>query len=89
LYTALEEIQKDGKKAALAHFSYISPLPKNSYEVLKRYSKVVVCELNLGQFAGYLRSKFPDITFDQYNKVEGVPFTVAELKNYFEKILEK
>ena len=89
LYTALEEIQKEGKKAALAHFSYISPLPKNSYEVLKRYSKVVVCELNLGQFAGYLRSKFPDITFDQYNKVEGLPFTVAELKNYFEKILEK
>ncbi|MBZ4676416.1 MAG: transporter [Anaerophaga sp.] len=89
LYTALEEIQKEGKKAALVHFSYISPLPENSYEVLKRYPKVVVCELNLGQFAGYLRSKFPDITFGQYNKVEGLPFTVAELKNHFEKILEK
>ncbi|MGQ1888901.1 2-oxoacid:acceptor oxidoreductase subunit alpha [Thermophagus sp. OGC60D27] len=89
LFTALEELQKDGKKVALAHFSYLNPLPKNSYEILKRYSKIVVCELNLGQLANYLRSKFPDITFRQYNKVEGQPFTVAELKNHFEKILDK
>jgi 2-oxoglutarate ferredoxin oxidoreductase subunit alpha len=89
LYTALEALHDDGKKVALAHFSYISPLPKNSYEVLKKYSKIVVCELNLGQFASYLRSQFPDIEFHQYNKVEGLPFTVAELKDYFKKLLEE
>jgi 2-oxoglutarate ferredoxin oxidoreductase subunit alpha len=89
LYTALEGVQKAGKKIALAHFSYISPLPKNSYEVLKRYSKIVVCELNLGQFAGYLRSRYPDIVCQQYNKIEGLPFTVLELKNHFLELLEQ
>jgi 2-oxoglutarate ferredoxin oxidoreductase subunit alpha len=80
LYTALEELNEEGKRVAMAHFSYISPLPKNSYDVLKKYSKIIVCELNLGQFAGYLRSKFPDIALHQYNKFEGLPFTVKELK---------
>ena len=88
LYTALEQLQEEGHKLALAHFSYLRPLPRNSYEVLKRYSKIVVCELNLGQFACYLRSQFPDIEFLQYNKVEGLPFTVKELKNHFQKRLE-
>lgn len=88
LYTALESLQEEGKKVALAHFSYINPLPKNSFEELKKYAKIVVCELNLGQFASYLRSKFPDIEFLQFNKVEGLPFTVAELKNHFQKLLE-
>ncbi|MFO8000001.1 MAG: 2-oxoacid:acceptor oxidoreductase subunit alpha [Marinilabilia sp.] len=89
LYTALEKLQEEGKKVALAHFSYINPLPRNSYEVLKRFSKVVVCELNLGQFANYLRSKFPDVVVHQYNKVEGLPFTVQELKDHFETFLEE
>lgn len=89
LYTALEALQDEGKKVAIAHFSYISPLPRNSYEVLKKYSKIVVCELNLGQFASYLRSRFPDIVLHQYNKVEGLPFTVAELKDHFKKLLEE
>jgi 2-oxoglutarate ferredoxin oxidoreductase subunit alpha len=43
----------------------------------------------MGQFANYLRSKFPDVLLRQYNKVEGLPFTVGELKNHFEKILEE
>lgn len=89
IYTALEELQEEGHKVAMAHFSYINPLPRNSHEVLKKYSKIVVCELNLGQFAGYLRSKFPDIVYHQYNKVEGLPFTVLELKNHFLKFLEE
>ncbi|WP_234408449.1 hypothetical protein [Marinilabilia salmonicolor] len=89
LYTALEALHDEGKKVALAHFSYISPLPRNSYEVLKKYSKIVVCELNLGQFASYLRSQFPDVVLHQYDKVEGLPFTVAELKDHFNKLLEE
>ena len=57
LYSAMEEMNKAGQKVALAHFSYINPLPKNTAEVLKKYKKVVVAEQNLGQFAGYLRMK--------------------------------
>ncbi|MGM0375255.1 MAG: 2-oxoacid:acceptor oxidoreductase subunit alpha [Bacteroidota bacterium] len=88
LYTAIEELLEEGQKVALAHFSYINPLPRNSHEILKRFSRVVVCELNLGQFAYHLRSQFPDIEFLQYNKVEGLPFTVKELKQHFKKLME-
>ena len=41
-------MNKAGQKVALAHFSYINPLPKNTAEVLKKYKKVVVAEQNLG-----------------------------------------
>ena len=55
LFTALDELRQEGHKLALAHFNYISPLPKNTYDILKSYKKIVVCELNMGQFANYLR----------------------------------
>ncbi|MDR0872493.1 MAG: 2-oxoacid:acceptor oxidoreductase subunit alpha [Prevotellaceae bacterium] len=79
LREAVEQVRTTGKKAALAHFQYISPLPKNTVEVLKQYKKIIVCEQNLGQFAGYLRMKIPGIDLLQYNKVEGQPFNVEEL----------
>ncbi|PXX98965.1 2-oxoacid:acceptor oxidoreductase subunit alpha [Marinifilum breve] len=89
LTTAVRELQKEDKSIALAHFNYILPLPKNTEEVLKRYKKVIVCELNDGQFAEYLRSNFQDIKFEQYNKLQGLPFTVKELKETFNQLLEE
>ncbi len=90
LFTAIEELQNQEEIGiALAHFNYVNPLPKNTYDVLKRYKKIVVCELNLGQFANYLRMKFPDIQYGQFNKVQGLPFTVSELKEHFKKLLEE
>ncbi|MCQ2348533.1 MAG: 2-oxoacid:acceptor oxidoreductase subunit alpha [Paludibacteraceae bacterium] len=64
---------------ALAHFNYINPLPKNTAEVLRRYKKVIVCELNNGQFAALLRSKVPGVDFKQYNEIMGQPFTVERI----------
>ena len=61
LYSAMEELQKEGKKVALAQFKYINPLPKNTAEVLTKYKKVVVAEQNLGQFAAFLRSKVDNL----------------------------
>jgi len=49
----------------------------------------VVCELNLGQFASYLRDKVPGFKYLQYNKVQGLPFTVRVLVENFEKLLEE
>ncbi len=89
LYTAYEEMTNEGYNVALAHFNYINPLPKNSYDVLSKFDKKVVCELNMGQFAGYLRMKFEGMSFTQYNKVQGLPFTVNELKEHFKKLLEE
>ena len=87
LMSAVMNMNKDGKKIALAHFNYINPLPKNTIDVIQRYKKVVVCELNSGQFATFLRSKVPGVEFLQYNKVQGQPFTVAELEADFSELM--
>ena len=88
LYSAMEEMNKAGKKVALAHFEFINPLPKNTAEVLKKYKKVVVAEQNMGQFAGYLRMKIDGFTPYQFNEVKGQPFVVEELVKAFTKIME-
>ncbi len=89
LYSAMEELIRNGKKVALAHFSYLNPLPKNTEAVLKRYKKTVVAEQNLGQFAAYLRMKTDNFTPYQYNEVKGQPFVVAELVEAFTNILNQ
>ncbi|HRS67208.1 MAG TPA: 2-oxoacid:acceptor oxidoreductase subunit alpha [Paludibacteraceae bacterium] len=86
LLSATNTLNAASKRTALLHFNYISPLPKNTHTILKKYKKVVVCELNSGQFASYLRSKFPDISFLQFNKVEGQPFKVSEIVEYVETL---
>ena len=89
LHSAMDELIKAGKKVALAQFSYINPLPKNTAEVLKRYKKVVVAEQNLGQFAAYLRMKVDNFVPYQYNEVKGQPFAISELVEAFNEILNK
>ena len=74
LYAAAEELN-----CALAHFNYINPLPKNTAEVMRAYKKVIVCELNNGQFATLLRSKVPGVDFKQYNEIMGQPFAVERI----------
>lgn len=88
LYEAMEDMQAQGKKVALAHFKFINPLPKNTAEVLGRYKKVVVAEQNNGQFANYLRGKVSGFEPYQFNRVKGQPFVVARLVEEFTKILE-
>lgn len=88
LYEAMETMQEQGKKVALAHFKYINPLPKNTAEVLKKYKKVVVAEQNNGQFANYLRSKVDDFNPYKFDRIKGQPFIVSRLVEEFTKILE-
>jgi 2-oxoglutarate ferredoxin oxidoreductase subunit alpha len=87
LISAINSINKTGKKVALAHFNYINPLPKNTAEVIKKYKKVVVCELNSGQFASFLRTKVPG-EYLQYNKVQGQPFSASELEEHISSLLK-
>ena len=89
LLTAVHDLQAEGKSVSLVHFNYIQPLPRNTEEILKRYKKVVVAEINNGQFANYLRQNFSGIEFLQFNKVMGLPFTVAELNDHFKKLMEE
>jgi 2-oxoglutarate ferredoxin oxidoreductase subunit alpha len=75
---AVEGLRENGEKVAQAHIRYINPFPKNLGEVLKKYDRVIVPEMNLGQLAMLLRSEFlKDIT--GYNQVRGLPFSIAEL----------
>ncbi|MBK5195022.1 MAG: 2-oxoacid:acceptor oxidoreductase subunit alpha [Proteiniphilum sp.] len=89
LLEASLRIRAKGKKIAFTHFRYISPLPKNSYELLKKYKRVIIAEQNNGQFADYLSSKFRDLkNIHKYNRVEGQPFKVSELIEEFTKTME-
>ncbi|MBQ2839025.1 MAG: 2-oxoacid:acceptor oxidoreductase subunit alpha [Muribaculaceae bacterium] len=88
LYTAAEELNKDSKPIAFAHFRYINPLPANTAEVFAKYRRVIVAELNTGQFADYLQSKFPEVKFERINKVQGQPFLVKEVIDGVTKIME-
>lgn len=87
--SAVREMSEEGKQISLAHFNFIKPLPKNTREVFNNFKKIVVCELNMGQFAAYLRDRVPGFDYHQVNKVSGLPFTVLELKKNFERLLEE
>ena len=88
LCEAMQQMNANGKKVALAQFRYINPLPANTADVLRRYKKIVVAEQNMGQFASYLHTRISDIELYQYNEVKGQPFVVAELVKEFTKIME-
>ena len=89
LYEAVGQIQKAGKKVAFTHFRFINPLPKNTEEIMKKYKKVIVIEQNLGQFAGYLRSKIDGFNPYQFNRVKGQPFVIARLVEEINKLIDK
>lgn len=80
LHAAANELGCD-----LVQFNYISPLPKNTRDVLKQYKRIIVCELNTGQFAAYLRSQLPGIEIEQFNEIQGQPFAVERIVNYASK----
>ena len=87
--TAVEELREEGKKVSHAHFKHIKPLPKNTADVFAKFSKIIVVEINLGQFVNYLRMELPQFKYRQYNKIQGLPFMVNELKEQFNALLNE
>jgi 2-oxoglutarate ferredoxin oxidoreductase subunit alpha len=71
---------------ATAHLTHLSPFPRNLGEVLQRYPKVLVPELNMGQLVRLIRAEFL-VDARSYSKVQGLPFTAAELAVAIEKEL--
>ena len=84
--TAVDELKEQGITASSAHFDFIDPLPSNTAEVLSHFSKIIVCELNSGQFAAYLRNVLPEYEYLQCNKIQGQTFLV---KDIVESVTEK
>lgn len=81
LLGAVEEVGT----VSYAHFDFINPLPANTAEVFSRFGKILVCELNSGQFVAYLRGVLPQFNYVQFNKVQGQPFLVSELVDAIKK----
>jgi len=89
LYSAIKHLNEDGyENIGFAHFNYINPLPKNTESVLKQFKKIVVCELNTGQFAKVLKINFNGFEFLQFNKIQGLPFGNSELTEKFKQLVK-
>jgi 2-oxoglutarate ferredoxin oxidoreductase subunit alpha len=71
---------------ACAHFRYLNPMPKNTGEVLKRYKRVLVPELNCGQLRMLLRATYL-VDAEGLNKVQGRPFLVSEIEEKIGQML--
>ncbi|HEY9081693.1 MAG TPA: 2-oxoacid:acceptor oxidoreductase subunit alpha [Vicingaceae bacterium] len=88
ILTAFSELTKEYKNVGFAHFNYINPLPKNTEKVFSKYKTILVCELNSGQFIRLLKGELSQFNYQQYNKVQGLPFSKKELINEFTKYLK-
>jgi 2-oxoglutarate ferredoxin oxidoreductase subunit alpha len=88
LATAVQRLQRKGQKVAHAHLRYLNPMPRNTGDVLKRYKKVLVPELNSGQLRVLLRNLFL-VDAVGLNKVQGRPFLVSEIEQKVEQMLAK
>jgi 2-oxoglutarate ferredoxin oxidoreductase subunit alpha len=85
--SAVEEMQRRGKRVSSVHLRYLNPFPPNLERLLGRFDRVLVPELNMGQLAWLLRAKFlvPAIS---YPKVKGKPFKISELLARMEEVYE-
>ena len=83
---AIRSARRAGHDVAQAHLRHMNPFPANLGEVLRRYDKVLVPEINLGQLALLLRGKYL-VDVISYNRVRGLPFRAAELAEAIEEVL--
>jgi 2-oxoglutarate ferredoxin oxidoreductase subunit alpha len=89
LYTAIKQLKIEGYNTiGFAHFNYINPLPKNTEEILSKFKKIIVCELNNGQFVKVLKINFNKFDFLQFNKIQGLPFGNNELSEKFKQLVK-
>lgn len=78
--TATEACREEGLKVAHAHLRWVHPFPRNLGDILKKYKKVLIPELNLGQLRSLIRAKYL-VDARGFNKIKGRPFAVQELIN--------
>lgn len=84
---AIEAVNGAGKKVAMINIRYLNPLPRNLGNILRKFKKVGIVELNLGQLNTIIRSKFLiDTSF--LGRVTGQPIYVSELTNFINRELE-
>lgn len=86
IVSAVQRAQRKGLKVAQAHLRYLNPMPRNISEVLARYKRILVPELNAGQLLLLLRARFL-VNAVGLNKVQGRPFLVSEIEQKITEML--
>jgi 2-oxoglutarate ferredoxin oxidoreductase subunit alpha len=84
---ALRSQREKGRRIGHVHLRYLNPLPKNLGEVLGRYDKILVPEMNMGQLVMLLRAKYL-VDAQGYNKIQGKPFKQSEIEQKIEEMLD-
>lgn len=85
--TAVQNCVEQGKSVAHAHLRYMNPFPRNLGEIIKRYDRVLIPELNTGQLRLLVRAKFL-VDAQGLNKIQGKPFVVHEIMTKIDELLE-
>jgi 2-oxoglutarate ferredoxin oxidoreductase subunit alpha len=86
VYSACQRARNDGRAVAHLHLRNLNPFPRGLKEVLSRYGKVLIPELNLGQLALMIRARFL-IDAVSFTKVQGRPFTIIEVEQKIGEML--
>ena len=87
VHEAVKVLHEKELNVAHIHMRYINPMPKNMADIMSKYEKIIVCELNQAQLKGILQSKFGK-KLDGLNKIQGKPFKLRELTQMIEKEIE-
>ena len=88
LAAGCRRVRKKGSKVAHAHLTHLNPFPRNTGEVLRRYDKVLVPEMNLGQLLKLVRAEFL-VDAIGYNCVNGLPLRAREIETAIEALVEQ
>ncbi|MBI3950240.1 MAG: 2-oxoacid:acceptor oxidoreductase subunit alpha [Acidobacteria bacterium] len=86
--SAVESMQARGASVSSVHLRYLNPFPRNLGDILQRFDKVVISELNMGQLALLIRARYL-VDAISYPKVQGKPFKIAEIVQKIEELLEE
>ncbi len=84
---ALNAQREKGRKVGHVHLRYLNPLPRDLGEIISRYKKVLVPEMNMGQLLMILRAKYL-VDAQGYNKIQGKPFKTSEIEQKIEQMLD-
>ena len=84
--TACERMRDAGRSVSHMHLRWMNPLPRNVEQVMRRFRRVLVCELNMGQLQFMLQGRFC-VPCEGLHKVQGRPFIIGEIVSRIEELL--
>lgn len=87
VHSAVLDLQNQGRAVSHAHIRYLNPFPRNLGDILSRFERILVPEMNLGQLIILLRGRYGTHEFIPYSKVQGRPFTIREIAAKIESLL--